>query len=75
MKIQEKIIKDEFLEKLELGNFYKILNQNIFPLLNEEELAFVKEVEDFCLELAPTIDREKDVYVLFPKLGEQGFIH
>lgn len=74
MKIQEKIIKDEFLEKLELGNFYKILNQNIFPLLNEEELAFVKEVEDFCLELAPTIDREKDVYVLFPKLGEQGFI-
>ncbi len=74
MKIQEKIIKDEILEKLELGNFYKILNQNIFPLLNEEELAFVKEVEDFCLELAPTIDREKDVYVLFPKLGEQGFI-
>ena len=74
MKIQEKIIKDEFLEKLELGNFYKILNQNIFPLLNEEELAFVKEVEDFCLELAPTIDREKDVYVLFPKLGERGFI-
>jgi len=74
MKIQEKIIKDEILEKLELGNFYKILNQNIFPLLNEQELSFVKEVEDFCLELAPTIDREKDVYVLFPKLGEQGFI-
>ncbi|MCK4281015.1 MAG: acyl-CoA/acyl-ACP dehydrogenase, partial [Candidatus Lokiarchaeota archaeon] len=74
MKIQEKIIKDEILEKLEIGNFYKILNQNIFPLLNEEEQAFVKELEDFCIELAPTIDREKDVYVLFPKLGEHGYI-
>ncbi len=74
MKIQEKIITDEILEKLELGNFYKILNQNIFPLLKEEEQTFVKELEDFCIELAPKIDREKDVYVLFPKLGEHGYI-
>jgi len=37
MEFQEKIIKDDILEKMSLENVYKILNDNIFPMLNEEE--------------------------------------
>ncbi|MHA1821003.1 MAG: acyl-CoA dehydrogenase family protein [Promethearchaeota archaeon] len=74
MNILEKIIDDKIQENITLRNIYTILNENLFPLLKEEEREFVKEVEEFCIDLKPTIDYEKDVYVLFPKLGEKGYI-
>ncbi|MHA1730066.1 MAG: acyl-CoA dehydrogenase family protein [Promethearchaeota archaeon] len=70
----EKIISDKILENMTLSNVYKILNTNIFPFLNEEEKQFVTDLEEFCIELEPKIDYDKDAYVLFPKLGERGYI-
>ncbi|MBD3352140.1 MAG: hypothetical protein GF364_11690, partial [Candidatus Lokiarchaeota archaeon] len=72
--ILEKIIPDEILEKMKIENVYEVLNENLFPFLNEDEKEFVLELEKFCIELEPTIDYDKDVYVLFPKLGEKGYI-
>ena len=72
--MQEKIIKDEILEKMSLENTFKILNDNLFAMLNDEELGFCQELQNFCLELDPRIDKSKDVYVLFPELGKAGYI-
>jgi butyryl-CoA dehydrogenase len=70
----EKIVDDKILNNMALANVYKILNESIFPLLSDEEQKFVSDLEKFCIELEPQIDLEKDVYVLFPKLGEKGYI-
>lgn len=72
--MQEKIIKDDILEKMSLENVFKILNDNLFPILNDEEKDFCRELQEFCIELRPKIDKTKDVYGLFPKLGEHGYI-
>ncbi len=74
IKMQEKIIKDEILEKMSLENVFKIVNDNVFPILNDQERAFCKELQEFCLELRPKIDKSKDVYELFPVLGKEGYI-
>ncbi len=74
MTFQEKIIKDEILEKMSLENVFKILNDNISPILNEHERAFCKELQEFCIELRPKIDKSKDVYELFPLLGKDGYV-
>lgn len=74
MPFQEKIIKDEILEKMTLENVFKILNENLFAMLNDEEISFCIDLEEFCLELQPRIDKSKDVYELFPELGEMGYI-
>ncbi|GAG24890.1 unnamed protein product, partial [marine sediment metagenome] len=72
--MQEKIINDEILEKITLENVFKIFNDIIFPMLNSEELEFCNELQEFCLELHPKIDKSKDVYELFPDLGSQGYM-
>jgi len=74
MKMQEKIIKNEILEKMTLENVFKILNDNIFPILNENEKEYCRELQNFCLEVHPNIDKSKDVYELFPTLGKHGYI-
>ncbi len=72
--MQEKIISDEILEYMTLENVFKILNDNLFPLLNEKEKDFCRELQEFCIDLRPKIDKEKDVYVLFPELGKRGYM-
>jgi alkylation response protein AidB-like acyl-CoA dehydrogenase len=72
--MQEKIIKDEIHEKMSLENTFNILNDNLFAMLNDEELGFCQELQEFCLEMHPRIDKSKDVYVLFPELGKSGYI-
>jgi alkylation response protein AidB-like acyl-CoA dehydrogenase len=71
---QEKIIDDQILEKMSLGNVFKIFNDNIFPMLNEEEQEYCHKLQEFCIELNPKIDKSKDVYGLLPELGKQGYI-
>ena len=72
--MQEKIIKDEILEKITLENVFKIFNDNVFPMLNDEEKAFCDDLQEFCLDLHPRIDKSKDVYELFPELGKHGYL-
>ena len=69
-----RIITDEIEKALSLENRYKILNENIFPMLGKKEQDFLLEVQQFCIDLAPKIDWVNDVYVLFPELGKRGFI-
>ncbi|MCK4381081.1 MAG: hypothetical protein KAW51_08075, partial [Candidatus Lokiarchaeota archaeon] len=71
---QEKIINDQILEKMTLENVFKIFNDNIFPMLNEEEQEYCHNLQEFCLDLHPKIDKSKDVYGLLPELGKQGYI-
>ncbi|MFW9827661.1 MAG: acyl-CoA dehydrogenase family protein [Candidatus Thorarchaeota archaeon] len=71
---QEKIINDEILEKMSLENVFKIFNDNVFPMLNDEEREYCQELQNFCLDLHPKIDKSKDVYVLLPELGKHGYI-
>ncbi|MHA1195662.1 MAG: acyl-CoA dehydrogenase family protein [Promethearchaeota archaeon] len=72
--MQEKIIDDKIQEKMTLENIFKIFNNNVFPMLNDEEREFCKELQDFCIEMQPKIDKSKDVYVLFPELGKKGYL-
>lgn len=74
MKFQEKIISDSILEKMNLENVFKIFNDNVFAMLNEEEIGFCQELQEFCLELHPKIDKSQDVYILFPELGKHGYM-
>ncbi|MFW9873431.1 MAG: acyl-CoA dehydrogenase family protein [Candidatus Thorarchaeota archaeon] len=71
---QEKIINDEILEKMSLENVFKIFNDNVYPMLSEKEREYCDELQEFCIELNPNIDRSKDVYVLLPELGKQGYV-
>jgi alkylation response protein AidB-like acyl-CoA dehydrogenase len=72
--MQEQIINDKILEKMSLENVFKIFNDNVFPMLNDEEKTYCNELQAFCLELHPKIDKSKDVYVLFPELGKHGYM-
>jgi len=71
---QEKIINDQILEKMSLENVFKIFNDNVFPMLNEEEREYCNKLQEFCLDLHPKIDKSKDVYGLLPELGKHGYI-
>ena len=71
---QEKIINDHILEKMSLENVFKIFNDNVFPMLNEEEREYCHKLQEFCLDLHPKIDKSKDVYYLLPELGKRGYI-
>ena len=71
---QEKIINDQILEKMSLENVFKIFNDNVFPMLNEEEREYCHNLQEFCLDLHPKIDKSRDVYYLLPELGKKGYI-
>ncbi len=72
--MKEKIIDDKIHEKMSLDNVFKIFNDNVFSMLNDEERQYCKELQEFCLELHPRIDKSKDVYELFPELGKHGYM-
>ena len=56
MNVKVKIIPPEIEEKLSLANTYKILNSQLDLLLSDKERSFVREVQEFCVELEPKID-------------------
>ncbi|MFW9988298.1 MAG: acyl-CoA dehydrogenase family protein [Candidatus Odinarchaeota archaeon] len=72
--MQEKIIKDSILEEMTLENVFKLFNSNIYPMLKDEDIQFCEELENFCLELHPKIDKSQDVYSLMPELGKYGYM-
>jgi len=55
--MQEKIINDSILEKMSLENVFKIFNNNIFPMLKDGDIQFCEDLENFCLDIHPNIDK------------------
>ena len=48
-KFLTQAINDEILEKLSLENRYNFLNTCVKPMLSSDEMSFLKQVEDFCI--------------------------
>lgn len=75
MKKGVDILSDEIRSKINTRNIYKIFNQFIFPMINEEERKFLQEVEDFMVEeVEPVIELNEDVYGLFKVLGKKNYV-
>ena len=72
--MQEKVINDSILEKMTLENVFKIFNNNVYPMLKDEDIQFCEDLENFCIELHSKIDKSQDVYGMFPELGRHGYI-
>ncbi|MHA2390893.1 MAG: acyl-CoA dehydrogenase family protein [Promethearchaeota archaeon] len=71
---QEKIIDDQILEKMSLENVFKIFNDSVFPMLTNEEQEYCNNLQEFCINLNPKIDRSNDVYGLLAELGNNGYV-
>ncbi|TFG02875.1 MAG: acyl-CoA dehydrogenase [Promethearchaeota archaeon] len=69
------ILDDEIEEKLNTRNIFQIFNNFIIPLISKEERDFLETLEEFLLKkVEPKIDLNKEVYDLFPILGEGNYI-
>ena len=77
-KFNNQVIDDEILEKLKLENRYKVLNDNLSTVLTDDEFAFLKQVEDFCMKFEKdnnvTHSDDEDFYPWTPTFGQQGYI-
>ena len=71
-------INDEIMEKLSLENRYAFLNANMASILKPEEMKFLKEVEDFCLNFEKenniTHGVDEDIYDWIGAFGKKGYI-
>ena len=71
-------INDEILDKLSLKNRYSLLNNNLTPILSQEQFSFLRQVERFCVKFEKknniTHGPEEDIYDWVPAFGEQGYI-
>jgi alkylation response protein AidB-like acyl-CoA dehydrogenase len=71
-------VNDEILDQLSLKNRYAFLNNNLTPVLSQEEFNFLREVERFCMRFEKknniTHGPDEDIYKWVPEFGEQGYI-
>ncbi|GAG89650.1 unnamed protein product [marine sediment metagenome] len=71
-------ISDEILEKFSLKNRYAFLNNNLTPVLSQEQFGFLREVERFCMRYEKknniTHSADEDIYSWIPDFGEKGYI-
>ena len=71
-------INDEIMEKLNLQNRYAFLNANLSSILSDDEMEFLKEVEDFCVKFEKdnkiTHAPDEDIYEWIPAFGKEGYI-
>jgi len=77
-KFMTQVINDEILEKLNLKYRYKFLNENLTPILSDDQLNFLKTVQEFCLKFEKekniTHGPEEDIYEWYPYFGKEGYI-
>ena len=77
-RFETQVINDKILEKLNLANRYKYLNENLFSILSDGQFTFLKEVQGFCLkfekENSITHGPDEDIYDWYPSFGDQGYI-
>jgi len=71
-----KCINDEILEKLELKNRYKFLNNNLSSLLKPEQMNFLKKAQKFYMKLEKklNINHTEDFYQWIPECGKEGLV-
>jgi len=76
MRFETQGIADEVLEKMSLENRYKFLNMNLPTIISEEQMEFLKEVEQFCIdyEKENKIDHTEEIYSYLPAFGAKGYI-
>ena len=76
IKFASQGINDEILEKLGLENRYKFLNMNLPTIVNEKQMKFLQEVQNFAMEYEKSnnIDHSEEIYSYFPAFGEKGYI-
>ncbi|MFX1392036.1 MAG: acyl-CoA dehydrogenase family protein [Promethearchaeota archaeon] len=71
-------INDEIIEALSLKNRYAFLNNNLTPILSQDEFNFLRTVERFCLRFEKknnvTHSADEDIYSWIPAFGKEGYI-
>jgi alkylation response protein AidB-like acyl-CoA dehydrogenase len=71
-------INDETLEKLNLENRYNFLNTCLKSMFKSEEMGFLKQVEDYCLNYEKnnniTHGPNEDIYDWISDFGKEGYI-
>ncbi|MFX1338820.1 MAG: acyl-CoA dehydrogenase family protein [Promethearchaeota archaeon] len=77
-KFLTQAINDEILEKLSLENRYNFLNTCVKPMLSSDEMGFLKQVEEFCLNYERTKNithgPDEDIYDWISDFGKEGYI-
>jgi len=77
-KFLTQAINDEILEKLSLENRYNFLNTCVKPMLSSDEMSFLKQVEEFCLNYEKTKNithgPDEDIYDWVSDFGKEGYI-
>ncbi|MBN2154048.1 MAG: acyl-CoA dehydrogenase [Candidatus Lokiarchaeota archaeon] len=69
------ILNENIREKIKTENIFKIFNSFIIPLLTHEERDFMLALQRYCLDVVePKVDLTRDVYGIFPVLGEAGYM-
>jgi len=72
------VINDEILEKFSLKNRYAFLNNNLTPILTQEQFNFLRQVQRYCLRFEKknniTHNADEDIYSWIPEFGEKGYI-
>jgi len=69
------ILNEDIREKITTENIFKIFNSFIIPLLSHEERDFMLLLQKYCIDIIePKIDMTRDVYNIFPFLGEAGYM-
>jgi len=65
-----KLMEDEYEDACSLKNRYSFLNANLFPMLSKEEQDVFTDMQEKLSKFQKDVKAIKDVYEIFPKLGE-----
>ncbi len=69
------ILNERIRDRITTENIFKIFNSFIIPLLSHEERDFMLALQKYCIDvLEPQLDLTRDVYYMFPILGEAGYM-
>ncbi len=80
MIMKTQLLEDEILDMMKLQNQFSVFNNNMMMLLNDEDKAYVEEIQTLCLEQEERIGGIKghnnaDYYDWFEWAGKHGLIN
>jgi alkylation response protein AidB-like acyl-CoA dehydrogenase len=77
-RFETQVINDEILEKLNLKNRYKFVNDNLRTILNDKQFSFLTQIQDFCVnfEIKNEIAHGpgENIYDWYSDFGKEGYI-